>query len=221
MTKIFAVIPVKETTDAKQRLSGLLNPRTRQALALAMFEDVLDSLSQVNELDGIIVVTTDRVATNLAQSYGAAVSGESASSGHTDAITGTARRLGADGSAILALPGDIPLIAPQEVRNLISAAEPGRTFVIAPAHDELGSNAILCHPAHEFPFRYGDNSYFPHLNAARKCGFDPVIVDCPGNSMDIDHPEDLLKFLKSSRPTRARKILIENGIESILRTVST
>jgi len=45
--EIWAVIPVKETHDAKQRLASALSAPLRQALALAMLKDVLDAVCAV------------------------------------------------------------------------------------------------------------------------------------------------------------------------------
>ena len=42
---IYAVVPIKNTSDAKRRLAGVLCGARRQELALAMFEDVLATLA--------------------------------------------------------------------------------------------------------------------------------------------------------------------------------
>ena len=52
------------------------------------------------------------------------------------------------------------------------------------------------------PLRFGDNSYFPHLDAARRCGIEPTVIRLPGIAMDIDHPADLAHFLRLP-PARA------------------
>jgi 2-phospho-L-lactate guanylyltransferase (CobY/MobA/RfbA family) len=45
---IWAVVPVKDTTAAKQRLSSAVPAALRQALALAMLEDVLAALAKAS-----------------------------------------------------------------------------------------------------------------------------------------------------------------------------
>ena len=57
MTGIWAVVPVKEFEGAKQRLSSALSPDERRTLATTMLEDVLDAVSAVRELAGVLVVT--------------------------------------------------------------------------------------------------------------------------------------------------------------------
>ena len=59
------------------------------------------------------------------------------------------------------------------------------------------------------PLRFGDNSFFPHLDAARRAGIEPTVLDLPGIALDIDTPEDLARFmaLKPQVPTRTFRFL--------------
>ena len=70
---IWAVVPVKDTAAAKQRLAPALPPDLRQGLALAMLEDVLAALAEARGLAGRVLVTIDPAATRLAARYGARV----------------------------------------------------------------------------------------------------------------------------------------------------
>ena len=45
MTEVWAAVPVKEFTGAKQRLAALLTPAQREILAATMLEDVLAALA--------------------------------------------------------------------------------------------------------------------------------------------------------------------------------
>jgi 2-phospho-L-lactate guanylyltransferase len=209
---ICAVVPVKDTAQAKQRLAALLPAARRRELALAMFEDVIATISSVRELAGIVVVTVDPAAAAIAARHDARVMNEGACEGHTGAVTAAARRLAAGGFDLLTLPGDIPLVEPDDVRHLVSVhcagAERGAgAFTIVPARDELGSNAVLCSPAGAVPLRFGDNSFFPHLDAAKAHGIEPEVVHLPRIALDIDTPEDLALFLRTPSPTRAHALL--------------
>ena len=57
-----AILPVKSFGAAKQRLGPALGAGSRQALAQAMFSDVLSSLRRVPGVDAVAVVTADPVA---------------------------------------------------------------------------------------------------------------------------------------------------------------
>ena len=206
---IIAVVPVKDTRQAKQRLAGVLSPARRQELALATLQDVLTTLAAAvatAELGGILTVTADPAAAALATRYGADVSGERAAEGHTGAVAAAARRLAADGRDLLTLPADIPLVEPADIRALI-AARACRGFTIVPARDERGSNAILCSPADAVPLRFGADSFFPHLAAARACEIEPNVLRLPRIALDIDTPDDLRLLLQSPARTRAGALL--------------
>ena len=210
--KICVVVPVKDTVQAKQRLAALLPAERRQELALAMFEDVIAAISKVRELAGIVVVTVDSAAAAIAARHGACVMSEGACEGHTGAVMTAARHLAAEDCGLLTLPGDIPLVEPSDVRHLVrvhsTRADRGTgAFTIVPARDELGSNAVLCSPAGAVPLRFGDNSFFPHLDAAKAQGIQPEVVHLPRIALDIDTPEDLALFVRTPSQTRAYALL--------------
>jgi 2-phospho-L-lactate guanylyltransferase len=98
------------------------------------------------------------------------------------------------------------------------ASRLGARVVTDGARDDLGSNAVICSPPDSVPLRFGDNSYFPHLEAARRCGIEPTVIRQPGIAMDIDHPVDLAAFLRlpQSAGTRTRAFLEEAGIPKLL-----
>jgi 2-phospho-L-lactate guanylyltransferase len=217
---IWAVVPVKELAGAKQRLSSCLSPEERQALATIMLEDVLDALSAVRQLAGILVVTLDPAASSLAERYGARIVTEAAREGHTGAVTAAAHRLVREGQAgMMTMPGDIPRLSAAEITATLMAHRAAPAFTIVPAHDDLGSNTILCSPPDAVPLRFGEDSFYPHLDAARARGIDPLIVRHPGIGMDIDHPVDLVTFLRMAPPvpTRTLAFLEQSGIASRVR----
>jgi 2-phospho-L-lactate guanylyltransferase len=208
---IWAALPVKEFAGAKQRLSPLLTPTQRETLAAAMLQDVLTALAEAN-LAGILINTLDRHATELAHRYGARVITDDARTGHTGAVAAIARTLTAEGRAgMLVLPGDIPRVTAAEINTLITAARPAPSFTIAPAHDELGSNGVLCLPPEALPLRFGDNSYFPHLDSARRHGIEPTTIPLSGFALDIDHPDDLRAFLRATPPMPTRTLALLRG----------
>ncbi len=208
--EVWACVPVKSFTGAKSRTASVLSPPQREILAATMFEDVLAALAGAKRLAGIMVNTIDPTAAALAERYGARVVTEGALDGHTGAVNGMARILEREGKgALLTLPGDIPRVTSAEVDAVIGSARSERSFTIVPAHDELGSNAVLCAPPFSVKLRFGDDSYFPHLFAARSAGIEPTIVRLPGIGLDIDHPVDLRAFVKARPriPTRTLALL--------------
>ena len=84
---------------------------------------------------------------------------------------------------------------------------PPPSFTIVPSHDERGSNAIACSPPDAVPLRFGEDSFFPHLAAARSRGIEPCVLRLPGVAFDIDNPQDLDHFLRLNSTTRAGTLI--------------
>lgn len=205
---IWALIPVKETLGAKQRLAPGIPPHLRHELTLTMLEDVLHTVSRAHELAGIAVVTLDVKATALARSYGARILTGGARGGHTGAVAAAALQLAGEGvGGIMQLPGDIPLASVDEFSFVLSVHQEAPSFTIVPSHDEFGSNTVIVSPPVAVPLTFGDNSFFPHLGTARAHGIEPQVVRLPGIGRDIDNPEDLRSFARFHSSTRTQAFL--------------
>lgn len=218
-TDIWAIVPIKELDGAKQRLAPLLSPAQRRALIEVMMGEVLEAVAGAPSLAGIMVVTLDPQASALAKRLGARVVTDGAREGHTGSVTAGLRLLAKEGrGGMITLPGDIPAATSAEIELVLASHLPAPSFTISPAHDDLGSNAVICSPPDAVPLRFGENSYFPHLEAAQRCGIEPTVMRQPGIAMDIDHPVDLAAFLRlpQSAGTRTRAFLEEAGIPKLL-----
>ena len=212
--EVWAIIPVKATDGAKQRLAPVLSAPLRKALALAMLEDVLTAASQVGGLGGIVLVTIDPEAIALARRYRAETIADGAYDGHTGAVNAGALYLVARGhQTMLTMPGDLPLATAAEIERLVAAHAPAPSFTIAPAHDDLGSNAVMMSPPQAVPLRFGEDSFVPHLAAARAAGIEPRVVRLPGIAFDIDNPQDLDHFARLGSMTRAGRLIAEHAAE--------
>ena len=168
---MWAVVPVKDLGAAKERLANVLAPAERQGLFRAMVEDVLAALVATRGLDAVAVVTRDAWAEALAARYGARVMPEPANRGHTAAVHHAIAALVASGiRTMLTVPGDVPLATAAEIEALIAAHRARPAMTIAPAADRMGSNAVLLTPPGAVPLRFGPDSFYPHLDAARARG---------------------------------------------------
>ena len=212
---IWAVVPIKDTAQAKQRLGHAVPAELKPRLALAMAEDVLFALAAARGLTGIAVVTLDAAASELARRYGARPIMAGAQDGQTGAVRAAARVLAREGrTTMLTIPGDVPLVTPEEIGELIAAHDRTPDFVITPAHDGRGSNAVLCAPPELVPLQFGDDSFVPHLAAARRIGIEPKVIRLAGLALDIDNPRDLAAFLQVPSRTRTRALLQDAGIDA-------
>jgi 2-phospho-L-lactate/phosphoenolpyruvate guanylyltransferase len=218
-TDIWAVVPVKETQRAKQRLAEVIPANRRAGFSLAMLKDVLIALSGARGLAGIVVVTVDKAAAAIARHYGARVVSDGAHLGHTEAVEATARHLMTEGrGGMLQIPGDIPLVTTEEISLLLTRHRCAPSFTIVPAQDDLGSNAVIVSPPTAVPLAFGHDSFFPHLEAARQHDIEPLIVRLPGIGLDIDRPEDLSAFTQARSATHTQEYLNRYGLLRGLRT---
>ena len=218
---MWAVLPAKDLVDAKQRLADALSPPERRLLFRTMYEDVLSVLADVPGLDGIAVITRDEEAAAVAKSYGARIITEAENQGQTAAVEAAVATLIDDGIiSIMTFPGDAPLITRDEIETVLAAHSDAPAMTIVPAHDRRGSNCIALSPPNLIPFSFGNDSFKPHLAAARELGVDPVILDLPGIALDIDTPDDLRQLIHRPADTRTHAYLDTSGIAARLRAAT-
>jgi 2-phospho-L-lactate guanylyltransferase len=214
---LWAMVPVKDFANAKQRLAPVLSARERRELFAAMLEDVLAALASAG-LAGTLMVTRDPLAQDLADRYGARVLVETENRGHTAASTFGARALAQQGVAgMVQVPADIPLLTPNDVVALLQAHGQAPAVTLSPSRDERGTNALVCSPPDLLPLRFGDDSFVPHVQRARSLGIEPQIVRRPGLALDVDTSDDLAAFLAAPLETRTLAYLIESGVAERLR----
>ena len=215
---MWAIIPVKNLTGAKQRLSAALNPQERYDLYHAMLTDVLFALADTPNLNGIALITRDTEAKQLAAKFGAEIITEAENNGQTSAVHRGIVELMARGvKSILQVPGDVPLATAAEFSQVIAAHLPAPAMTIVPARDQQGSNCIVCSPPNSVALRFGDNSFFPHLEAARQVNIEPTVVPLPGLGLDIDSPADLKVLIGQPAETLSQTYLAESGIAARLQ----
>jgi len=201
------LVPVKHLAQAKQRLSAVLTSEERMALAQAMCEDVLWELARWRLRPDVAVVTGDPFARDLAARFDFEVISDVADSGETGAIeiaTAECRRRGAD--CTLVVPADIPLVEAAELQQIMDSAPPGGA-VLVPDAAGRGTNAALRAPADLFPLRFGNDSFLPHLAAAKATGKPCVVLELPGIALDVDRPEDLAELAAATGERRSQKLV--------------
>ncbi len=212
------LVPIKNLANAKQRLSSILSPEERVALARAMCEDVLQALSAWRGRPAVAVVTNDLFARDLAKRFDFEVIADD-NSGETAAIEMATALCNQNGAtSTLVLPADIPLIEISELRQIFDQA-PTSGAVLVPDAAGRGTNAAWRSPADLFPLRFGNDSFLPHLSAAKATGLPFVVLDLPGIARDIDRPEDL-EVLADTNGTRQTQTLVRSWNLNVRNQVS-
>jgi 2-phospho-L-lactate guanylyltransferase len=213
----YALVPVKDLTQAKVRLSPLLSADERHALAVAMLDDVLAALRQASTLQRIALVTTDPHALSLAAQWSFTVVDEGSPRGETGAVelaVKACRELGA--SSLAVIPGDIPLLTAADV-DCIMQHGAQYDVVIAPSWDSRGTNTILLRPPDALQLRFGSWSFFPHVKQAKRKGLAYKVVRLPRVGLDVDTPEDLARLIPHAEGTRSYAVLEEMHIRPRLQ----
>jgi 2-phospho-L-lactate guanylyltransferase len=203
------LVPVKNLETAKQRLSPLLSPAERFTLAEAMLQDVLAALDVCRHREHVALVSGDARVHSLAKQHAFGIIDDPDDPGETGAIKMATRAAIERGSKFtLVLPADIPLITAAEVEQIFGAAPPHGT-VLVPSASGRGTNAVLQRPPNLFPLRFGNDSFLPHLAAARATGKPVEVLRLAGIGVDIDEPADLADLLAASGDTKAQRLLDE------------
>ena len=187
--RTIAILPVKSFTAAKQRLAGLLGAGSRQALAQAMFSDVLTTLRHVPGLDTIAVVTADRVAESAALGERVQVLRDTEQAGQSEAaLIGIRYAQAAGYERALLVPGDTPLLDRGDVVDLLGLEA---SVVIVPDRHGTGTNALLISPPDAIAPSFGPGSFERHVAAARAAEAAYRVERMPALMLDVDTPEDL------------------------------
>ena len=197
--KVSALIPVKGFSNAKQRLSPLLDAAERELFAEVMFRDVLKQVLKARGLVETYVVTGDNKVAEIAASLGAQLIREKAEKGETDAVDfarGELKQLGRE--AVLIIPGDMPLVRSADIEEVLAQVPEGAGFpfaLLVPSHDRMGTNALLLAPPDIIKLRFGYDSFTYHMSQVSAQGLPLRFIENERLALDIDEPKDLERFL--------------------------
>jgi len=205
----FALLPVKNPCNAKQRLAGLLPPAAREQLARLLYAQTIATLSQASGIDRVMVVTSDCEIAAHARRTGAVVlqeNGQVSHSASADAACRAAMEMGAE--TALLVPIDVPLATPADFERLASAGAGLRPGVaIVPSADGTGTNALARTPPDVIPSCFGPGSFEKHLGQARLRALASDVLRLPGLMFDIDTPEDVAELLARAPGSRVAGFL--------------
>lgn len=204
---IWAVVPAKRFSLAKQRLAPVLSQDERTMLARVMLQDVLATLSVTPGLAGIVVVSSDPSAAELAKQFGARLVNDVLETGVNAALRQGMETLDAD-AAILIVPADIPFATTSDLQTIVKSLE-DHDVVIAPAASDGGTNALAMRSRGLIAPSFGEDSYVRHLARAQiknlRCG----VVRSDELGHDIDRPEGLFSPAKPKKNSLTSALLTE------------
>lgn len=188
----YLLIPIKDLTNAKQRLSPVLGPLERTALATLMLQRTLDIVTRVELADRIAVVTCYPPAMSLASGQGLEVIVEErqiSESHSVDFGSKEVKRRGA--TAVLRLPIDLPLVTAADIDTILAADDGREQVILVPSRDGTGTNAILRRPPDLIRSCFGPDSLEKHRTLAQEAGIPCLTIENSNIAFDVDDPADL------------------------------
>jgi 2-phospho-L-lactate/phosphoenolpyruvate guanylyltransferase len=191
--QVIAIVPVGSVDGAKSRLGAVLDAEERHDLVMRLAERTIRAAVATPGIEETLVVTPDDAIRELALRAGARPLRQR-SRGLNDGLREARdEAVAAGANAILVLPIDVPLVSPELLEPLVTAAleADGALVAIVPDRHDRGTNALLLAPPDVIDFCFGGDSKEAHLDAGRSAGATVEILGGP-LTLDIDTPEDLL-----------------------------
>ncbi len=196
--QVWAVVPVKRLSFAKQRLRSVLG-RGGDDFARALAQRTIGALRGSRSIEGVLVVTQDPLVAGDARRSGAQVVEDRALDLNGAYALGiiAARQRGADVCALV--PADLALLTPGGCSALIASyaeyrqALGGAVVGLVRCKDGTGTNLALFDPGVGFQPSYGPGSFARHLAAAGAMGRE---LQGGEAAFDIDTVEDLASFAR-------------------------
>ncbi len=225
---MWALLPLKDFVQAKQRLSGVLSATERRSLFHAMVQDVLEVLSREPALQRLVLVSDDPTASLLAEHYRADCwrEAEVGGRGLNGVVRAAVQRMAGDTDTVMIVHGDLPLLNAAELRELIAQhrCEPApRKVTLATDRRGEGSNVLLCSPPAVIDFAYGPDSNRRHRELAAAAGAQFNECRLPGIGRDIDVSDDLQDLLDprwQGRAVYTLRYLRDSGLDARLRAMA-
>ncbi len=186
------LIPVKDLSQAKQRLAGILPQEARTRLARAMLEDVFAAVARTRGRVPVFVVSCDRGALAAARDRGWECLPESTQHSESHSVDAASRVCVSRGvTALLRLPIDIPLVRAADIEAVLAACPAAPSAVLVPSRSASGTNALLRTPPELFPSHFGPGSLHKHLEEAGRLRAYARLLRNPRIELDVDDEHDL------------------------------
>lgn len=220
----YILIPVKDLSNAKQRLAGLMSQEERTRLAWLMLQHVFEQVACARGYGRAAVVTLYEPAIQLAGRMGFQLIRETEQISESISVDYGSRVAREEGAgSVLRLPIDLPLVRAEDIEALLSqqSSQTGSPVVVmVPSRDGTGTNALGRTPPRLFPSHFGPGSLQLHRDEAERCGAICRELHLPRIECDIDDPADIVYLLEHGRGCAARDYLFELGIPHRLESIA-
>jgi len=182
-------------------------------LVRAMLEDVGRALAGAGTVDRVVLAGRDVELAAAARRQNWEFIRERRQFSESRSVDECAARLRREGATcVLRVPLDVPLIQGTDVDALLSRPLAPPAALLVPSRDGRGTNALLRMPPDAFPARFGRDSLRRHLAEARRAGTPAAVLWNRRFGLDLDGPEDLVRFWNRGGGAATRRFLAGNGL---------
>ncbi len=190
-----AILPVKNLSNAKSRLSNVLDLELRKEFVTSMLRDVTKALVHASSIDKVVIVTPDKSISNVI-SLSSKISiiydeGLGQIPAVVKALNLVSRYM--KPRIVLLTVVDVPLIKSKDINDIIKLAQ-YKTVVMVPSING-GTNVIAQHPPGLVELKYGKDSFRKHLLQAALKDINVEIYVSPHIVFDVDDANDLKLLL--------------------------
>jgi 2-phospho-L-lactate/phosphoenolpyruvate guanylyltransferase len=189
------------------RLSGVLTPKQRQKLTLAMLKDVITA-TKSSMINHIVVVGSDTTIEELTKDFDITYLQEKSPNLNSSLKQATQWSIKNNAKTVLILPADIPIVTANDINQILKLGADSPSLVIVSSRNN-GTNALLQNPPNIIFPRFGPNSFQKHQTEAIEKGVSPIIYESDSVALDIDSTEDLDVLLKTENQTITKAVLAE------------
>jgi 2-phospho-L-lactate guanylyltransferase len=198
LARLHVVVPIRALSDGKRRLSPALGASEREALVIGLLRRTLATLTSWRAATAVYVVSPDPDVAPIALGAGARSLLQTGAGLNEGIVAAREAALGAGATAMLVIPGDLPLLEIEVLDALVDAADAAiaagsghAVVVIAPADARSGTNALLISPPGAIEPGFGPGSLERHLREAAAAGASTQLVVDAALGFDLDTPDDL------------------------------
>lgn len=215
-----ALLPVKSLVNAKGRLAATLSAAEREELTRAMLADMVEALAAAPSLNRTYVLSGDAEVLRAGAELGAepldenslpvhSAEAQAEGPGLNRVVAAAAARLSASGvTRLLVIPGDVPLVEPEEAAAAFAVDPVEWPVVLIPSAGGAGTNGLLLSPPTVISPRFEGASLAAHMDACREQGVSFRILDLPSFALDVDTPEDLLELARHGGSRRSGRVVV-------------
>lgn len=189
---LWAIVPVKPLRRGKSRLSEVLSTDERAELNQYLLENTIKTLTDIPEIEHVLVVSRDPSALSIARDIGARTVQENGSPGLNLALTrATQVAKTYEIRGVMVVPADLPKLTREDIHALLNHIDEPPVVVVAPDQEREGTNALVICPAGLIEYDFGPGSFEKHCRRAREQNIRLEICELPSLALDLDEPDDL------------------------------